>query len=163
MTTATRQAHAVGVTGGWVRAAVPLVLLLVLVGWAGTAGSNGTPEVEHAVPGTVEHIEGSDAGIVVLTSEGAEKIGVQLGRIERHRHHPAGALAVPFSSLIYGADGTVWVYATAGDPLRFQRKRVKVAAVVGGRAILASGPAAGTNIAVVGGAELYGTEFEVGH
>lgn len=162
MTTATRQVRAVAVGGGRVRTAVPLVLLLALVGWAGTAGSDGPPEVEHVVPGTVEHVEGSDAGIVVLTPEGAEKIGVQLRRIERDRH-PAGTLAVPYSSLVHGADGSVWVYATAGDPLRFQRKLVEVAAVVGGRAILARGPAAGTTIAVVGGAELYGTEFEVGH
>ncbi len=51
----------------------------------------------------------------------------------------------------------------AGDPLRFRRQPVEVAAVDGGQAILTSGPGVGVTVAADGSAELYGTEFEVGH
>ena len=39
---------------------------------------------------------------------------------------------MPYAALVYGADGTTWVYATDGDPLRFRRQVVEVATVDGG-------------------------------
>jgi hypothetical protein len=65
--------------------------------------------------------------------------------------------------LIHDADGTVWVYVRVGDTLTFRRQEVRVATVADTRAILSSGPQPGTPIAGTGAAELYGTEFEVGH
>ena len=65
--------------------------------------------------------------------------------------------------MVHDADGTIWVYAADGDPLRFRRQPVEVAAVDGGQAILTSGPSVGATVAANGSAELYGTEFEVGH
>jgi hypothetical protein len=141
---------------------VAVVLLLALIGWARTAGHGGEAEVEHLSPGTVEHVEGSDISVVILTAAGAEKIGLELAQVRRVRH-AAGRLAVPHGALVHDADGTIWVYATDGDPLRFRRQPVEVAAVDGEHAILTSGPGAGTTVAANGSAELYGTEFEVGH
>lgn len=154
-------------TGGWttsglVSLVVAVVVLLALTGWAGTAGQSGEAEVEHLSPGTVEAVEGSDFAVVTLTPGGAEKIGLELARVER-AGHPAGGLAVPHGALVHGADGTIWVYASAGEPLRFRRHVVEVAAVDGRRAILARGPGVGTTVVGTGSAELYGTEFEVGH
>jgi hypothetical protein len=138
------------------------VMVLALTLWAGTAGHNGEAGVEHPSPGTVQAIEGSEFSIVTLTSAGAEKIGLQLARVER-AGPLAGKLAVPYGALVHGADGNVWVYASAGSPLRFRRQVVEVAAVHGQRAILANGPKVGTTVVGTGSAELYGTEFEVGH
>ena len=152
---------------GWVNSGrlawiVAIVVLLVLIGWARTTGHGAETEVEHLSPGTVEHVEGSEISVVILTAYGAEKIGLELAQVRRVSH-AAGGLAVPYEALVHDADGTIWVYAADGDPLRFRRQPVEVTAVDGGQAILTSGPSVGATVAANGSAELYGTEFEVGH
>ena len=87
----------------------------------------------------MEHVEGSEISVVILTADGAEKIGLELAQVRRVSH-AAGGLAVPYEALVHDADGTIWVYAADGDPLRFRRQAVEVAAVDGGQAILTSGP-----------------------
>jgi hypothetical protein len=69
---------------------------------------------------------------------------------------------VPHSSLIYGAHGESWVY-TSPEPLTYVRHPVVVDYVEDDLAVLSDGPAAGTEVVSVGVAELFGTEFEVGH
>lgn len=69
---------------------------------------------------------------------------------------------IPYSSVIYDLHGETWVY-TNPAPLTFVRERVEVDYIDGDNAILAGGPNAGTQIVSVGVAELYGTEFGVGH
>lgn len=69
---------------------------------------------------------------------------------------------VPHSSLIYGAHGETWVY-TSPEPLTYVRHPVRVDYIEDDLAVLSDGPPAGTDIASVGVAELFGTEFEVGH
>jgi hypothetical protein len=64
--------------------------------------------------------------------------------------------------LIYDAQGTTWVY-TSPQPMTFVRHKVVVDYIEGLTAVLSDGPAAGTLVASVGVAELYGTEFAVGH
>jgi hypothetical protein len=69
---------------------------------------------------------------------------------------------VPHSSLIYGAHGETWVY-TSPEPLTYVRHPVVVDYVEDDTAVLSDGPPAGTEVVSVGAAEVYGTEFEVGH
>ncbi len=141
---------------------VAVAALLALTVWAVTAG--GPPEggPEHQSPSTVEAVDGSEFARVTLTAHGAQRIGLEVGRVEPAAH-PAGTLAVPYAALVYGADGTTWVYAVDGDALSFRRQVVEVATVAEDRAILTSGPAVGAEIAGVGSAQLFGTEFEIGH
>ncbi len=139
-----------------------IVLLLSLTVWTAGAGRGEEPEVEHHSPATVDAVEGSDLSFVTLTRAGADKIGLDLARVEQSRS-AAGRLTVPYASLVHGADGTVWVYTSQGESLRFRRQPVEVVAVDDRRAVLASGPEVGATIAGTGSAELYGTEFEVGH
>jgi RND family efflux transporter MFP subunit len=68
------------------------------------------------------------------------------------------ALSVPEESLVYDIHGNAWVYEVTA-PLTYSRRRVEVSRVVGDRAVLRRGPAAGTVIVTTGVAELYGTEF----
>jgi len=69
---------------------------------------------------------------------------------------------VPYSALIYDPQGETWVY-TSPQPRTFVRASVDVDYIDGDVAVLESGPPAGTVVASVGVAELYGTEFKVGH
>ena len=76
----------------------------------------------------------------------------------------SGALhkVVPHSSLIYGAHGETWVY-TSPEPLTYVRHTVSVDYIEDDLAVLSDGPPAGTEVVSVGAAEVFGTEFEVGH
>jgi len=69
---------------------------------------------------------------------------------------------IPYSAVIYDLKGETWVY-TSPEALTFVRERITVDYIEGDQAILTQGPAAGTKIVSVGAAELFGTEFGVGH
>ena len=64
--------------------------------------------------------------------------------------------------MLYDAKGGTWVYV-AREPLSYVRERITVDDIEDDRAVLTGGPAAGTAVVSVGAAELYGTEFGVGH
>jgi hypothetical protein len=72
------------------------------------------------------------------------------------------ALTVPYSAILYDINGGEWVYVRTGDQT-YARRRVEVRAIVGDMAVLARGPAEGAEIVTIGGPELFGTEFGVGH
>lgn len=69
---------------------------------------------------------------------------------------------VPYSALIYDPHGQTWIY-TSPKPRTFVRHKVEVDYIQGKVAVLKDGPPTGTVVASVGVAELYGTEFKVGH
>jgi multidrug efflux pump subunit AcrA (membrane-fusion protein) len=68
---------------------------------------------------------------------------------------------IPYSALIYDLDGSTWIYISP-EPLVFMRQPVTVDFIEGDRAILSDGPSAGTMVATVGVAELYGADTGVG-
>jgi membrane fusion protein, heavy metal efflux system len=68
------------------------------------------------------------------------------------------ALVVPWSAVVYDVEGGTWVYRVV-KPHVYARTRVEVRHVSDAVAVLARGPAAGTEVVVAGVAELFGTEF----
>ncbi len=89
--------------------------------------------------------------------------GVHAGqrlRVELQLTGGAEQLTIPYSAVIYGIEGGVWTYTSAG-PLTFVRAPIRVAAVQGNVAVLSKGPPAGTEVVTVGGEELLGTEFAI--
>jgi hypothetical protein len=73
----------------------------------------------------------------------------------------AQRLVVPYGAVIYDLHGETWVY-TNPEPLVFVRHPIRVDYIEGDLAVLLEGPPAGTEVATVGVAELFGTEFGVG-
>jgi RND family efflux transporter MFP subunit len=71
------------------------------------------------------------------------------------------ALVIPLASVVYDMNGGAWVYERV-DSTRFVRRRVEIARVVSGNAVLSRGPQPGTRIVTAGTAELFGTEFGTG-
>lgn len=65
---------------------------------------------------------------------------------------------VPYSAVYYDAKGVAWVYVNPA-PFTFRREMIGVDRVVGGLAVLSSGPPVGTKVASVGAALLYGAEI----
>ena len=74
----------------------------------------------------------------------------------------AKSLVVPFTAILYDIHGGAWVYQQV-DKHVFARQRVAVEYVDGDNAVLTSGPEPGSKVVTDGAAELFGTEFGVGH
>lgn len=70
----------------------------------------------------------------------------------------AESSTVPWSAVVHDINGGTWVYENT-TPQTFVRRRVQVAHVVEGVAVLKSGPTVGAKIVTAGAVELFGTEF----
>ena len=68
---------------------------------------------------------------------------------------------IPFAAVIYEPDGTTWVY-TNPEPLIFIRQPIVIDYIEGDLAVLLEGPPVGTQVVMVGVAELFGAETGVG-
>jgi len=73
----------------------------------------------------------------------------------------AARKVVPYASLLYDIEGGTWIY-TSPEPLVFVRHPVQVDYIDNEWAVLNDGPPAGTDVVLIGVAELYGTEFKIG-
>jgi RND family efflux transporter MFP subunit len=82
-----------------------------------------------------------------------QKVGVTLTLLGGQE-----SLVVPQSAIIRDVHGGEWVYESLAAH-QYVRRRVEVRYVAGTQAVLARGPAAGTQIVTTGVAELFGTEF----
>ena len=130
----------------WIVAALLLGVLLLP---ACRAASSGTDESE---PYTLESIEGTELSRVILTAKGAERIGLETTTV-------VGG-TVPASAIWIDVEGQEWVY-TSLEPLTFVREAVIVDRYEGDVAMLSDGPTSGTEIVIVGVAELIGSEFGI--
>lgn len=135
-----------------VTALAPLVVVLSACG--GTVSDE--PAIEE--PAVVEHPRGSDIARITLTSEAMEKIQVDSVPVQES----GGGTVVPSAALLVDPQGRFWVY-TNPEPRVFVRHEIEVDHEEAGLAFLLEGPPAGTAVVTVGVAELYGTEFGVGH
>jgi hypothetical protein len=122
----------------------------------------GIQHAEH--PAEVERIAGSDLSKLTLTARAMERIDIKTVQVREVRGLRSAALrkVVPYSSLIYDRQGQTWIY-TSPAPGTFVRQKVDVDYIKDDMAVLSDGPPTGTVVASVGVAELYGTEFAVGH
>ncbi len=151
-----------------------MVAVLIVVGIQFSACQKHSDAHHTEYPAKVEHIEGSEISRVTLTAKAMERLGVQTTQVievsaDRFTSTAArmarlGSMRkeVPYSAIIYDPHGYTWVY-TSPKPRTFVRHKVEVDFIEGDRVILKNGPPTGTIVASVAVAELYGTEFEVGH
>jgi hypothetical protein len=119
-------------------------------------------QAEH--PAEVENIDGTELRRVTLTEHAMQRLDVKTAQVteEKGPRKDQPQRAIPYSSLLYDPRGQTWVY-TSPKARTFVRQKIEVDYIQGDRAYLREGPALGTQIASVGVAELYGTEFKVGH
>ena len=131
-----------------------------------TAGCNkpSVVEAEQIHPAAVERIDGSAISRVTLSEDAMQRLDIQTAEVTEPKspRKDATQKAVPYSALIYDPQGNSWVY-TSPDARVFVRAPIDVDYIQGDLVFLKDGPKLGTAIATVGVAELYGTEFTVGH
>jgi hypothetical protein len=140
--------------------------VLTLMAGVSLSACRGQTEAAAAkiAPAHVEHIDGSELSKVTLTPKAAERLDIQTGSVREARVARSGTVrkVVPYAAVLYDANGNTWVY-TNPEPLVFLRHSIKVDYIDGDQAVLSDGPALGTQVVTVGGAELFGAEFEIGH
>jgi hypothetical protein len=107
-------------------------------------------------PYTLEPVKGTEFTRVILTADGAERIGLETAVVEA----VGGDKTVPESAVWIDANGDEWVY-TSPEPLVFVRAAISIDRYERGRAVLSDGPAIGTTVVSVGVAELIGSEFGI--
>jgi hypothetical protein len=150
---------------------LPLVAVAVLaVSGCGDAGSDD--EATTAEPATVEPVEGGEVNRITLTARAAERLGVDTAVVAAEPPVAFGAPArtsIPYAAVIYDPAGQTWTYVSP-EPNTFERQAITVEDIRGAvddpleqMAVLALGPPAGTTVVTDGAAELFGTEYEVGH
>jgi hypothetical protein len=113
-------------------------------------------------PAQVDKIEGSELSRVTLTAKAAERIGLETTSVREQDLDGSMRKAVPYSSLIYDPKGRTWIYVSP-QARTFVREQVEVDRIEGEWVYLSKGPAAGTEIASMGVAQIYGAETGVGH
>lgn len=143
---------------------IPIMAALPLTGCLQESTADAAEQ--HHGPAVVEHVDGTDLGRITLTPRAAERLGVQTSPV---RTAPAAssdgagaATVMPYGALLYDAHGDTWTY-TNPAPHVFIRHPITVDRIAGDLAILVAGPPPGTMVVSVGAAELFGTEFDVGH
>ncbi len=121
------------------------------------------------VPAHLEDVPGSEFRKIVFTADAARRTGVEMATVEerqvpstRRGSDAVTRKVVPYASVIYTPDGGEWVY-TSPAKLTYLRHAIRIAYIKGDMAVLEDGPPVGTQIVTTGAAEVYGTEFEVGH
>jgi hypothetical protein len=125
-----------------------------------TGGSKALAEVEaEATPVTLEPLGRTGVNRLVLTPQAIERIGIETAPAHRRVVGKQPRMVLPYSALIYGANGDVWAY-TNPAPRTFVRERVHVADINGALAVLRDGLRAGARVVTVGAAELFGIEVE---
>jgi hypothetical protein len=118
------------------------------------------------VPGEEEQgekaakVEKADGGQskVILIEEAAKRLGIETAEVAPL---PAGRESVPYSAVIYDAEGNSWVFTT-GEELSYVKAPITIDRIEGDTAILAEGPPVGTAVVSQGAEELFGVEDGIG-
>ncbi len=141
-----------------------MVVLLAVGGLQLAACGRQADHVEHEAPAHVEHVAGSEISRVTLTAKAMERLDVQAAEVRMALAPRSGMLRkiVPYAAVLYDPNGGTWVYSVP-EPNTFVRAEIVVDYIEGDVAVLTEGPPVGTKVVTVGGMELFGTEFEVGH
>ena len=137
-----------------------ITVVLIIASVLLSACARGSATTTKVNPVQVEEIEGSDFKRVVLTEKAAERLDIQTALVREEQMDGTQRLVVPYAAVLYGLQGETWVYAN-GEPLVFVRQPINVDYIQGDLAVLAQGPAVGTEVVTVGVAELYGAETGV--
>ena len=140
-----------------------LVLAFALLQLAACQEKASTYEEIHA--SHMEHIEGSEFSKLELTQRAIERTDIKTSEVTEEmiaQSAPQLKKVVPYGALIYGPHGETWVY-TNPEPHTYIRQEVTVESVKDGKVILSKGPPPGMKVVTQGAAELYGTEYAVGH
>jgi hypothetical protein len=120
--------------------------------------SSEAASAEKITPVVLDTIPDSKLKQVTLTADAAERIGLVTGKITSGG---GSEITVPYGAVIYDPDGAAWAYVVKGDHV-YLREELTIDRIVDDVVYLSAGPAVGTEVAVIGVAELFGAETGIG-
>lgn len=134
--------------------AVVVSLALAACGGSHTAAIAPSSSLVPATGGSAAHI--------LLTAQGAQRIGVRTTRTRSvsPRSHGGATVVIPPSAIVYDPSGRTYAFVSPG-PLSFVAVAVSVERISGDSAYLRKGPRAGSNVVIVGAEELLGVQTGV--
>jgi hypothetical protein len=140
-----------GVTVSRVNRVTASCLVVLGLALAGCGGSSDSP-----APAEPAHVTKLADGFnqITLTADAARRIDVKTAAVKSD----GGDIVIPYSAVLYDPDGATWTY-TNPKPLVFVRANITVKDIIGDRAVLTKGPAAGTAVVTLGATELWGVEY----
>jgi hypothetical protein len=151
---------------------VALILVVLALQLAACAKAPAAAKPAKVEPAKVEKIDGSKVSRLILTQQASDRIAIKTATAREAEVAPKGVKVppgaavprkvIPYAALVYDLHGDAWAY-TSPSPLTFVRHPVKVDYIQGDLAILTDGPPVGATVVTVGAAELFGSEFGVGH
>lgn len=142
-----------------------LVIALIVGAVAVSGCTSGSPApAAKAEAAKVEPVAGTTMKRLTLTPRAVERLGIQTVEVRSFAGSGIGGgrTTVPYGAVLYDAHGATWTY-TSPEPQVFLRHEITIDYIGGDEAVLTKGPPAGTRVVTVGAAELFGTEFDVGH
>ena len=119
-------------------------------------------------PARVDPIPGSNVSLVTLIELASQRLGIEMAPVRELHLPPRGTTGgspalrkvIAYSAVIYDTTGNAWIY-TASAPFAYVRQPISIDYSDGDMTVLLEGPPAGTEVVVVGAAELYGAETGV--
>lgn len=134
-----------------------LVMTLIMAVFVLAACGSAPEETEKEAPYVLEAIEGTDINRIILTEKAEERLGIEIATLA----DGSDGKEIPYAAIVYDIQGDTWVYVRTAA-LTYERTSVTVDRINDETAILTDGPETGTEIVIVGVAELYGTDTGVG-
>jgi hypothetical protein len=128
--------------------AIAVGLLPFLAACGGKSASSSATEAA-----VVEQVEESGTARITLSARAAERLQIKTALARANGSHTV----IPYSAVFYSPSGETWAYVNTKG-LTFEKRAVVVDRIDGDRALLSTGPAAGTKVAAVGVTELAGAE-----
>ena len=117
------------------------------------AAAEGTEAESGEAPAVVQEAPDGGPPRLVLTEQATQRLGLQTSAVTG----APGDLTVPYSAVIYDAEGGAWVFVEL-EPRVYQRAPLSVTAIEGDVVRLGAGPEPGTGVVTVAAPELVGVE-----
>ena len=134
-----------------------IIVLSIIVGLQLSACVPKEAKAEKIQPFQLETIDETDLKRVILTEKATERLDIQTSPVREEQVNGVKRKVVPYAAVIYDLQGATWLY-TSPAPLTFVRESITVDFIEGDRVVLVKGPSSGTEVVIIGVAELYGTE-----
>lgn len=139
---------------------VSLIIIIAALALAG-CGQTSTVAASKIEPAKLEPIAGTEFNQVILTERAAQRLDIQTAPVRQEQVNGTPRLVIPYAAVLYDLYGETWVYANP-ELLTFVREPITVDYIEDELAVLVDGPPAGTEVVIVGVAELYGADTGVG-
>ena len=133
-----------------------LALLAVIGALVAGCGSGAQPAPKPG--GQLVSVPGNPSGKIVLTPQGAQRLGLQTAPVRSAG--AAAAVVIPFASIVYDPSGHTFAFTSQG-PLTFTEVPITVDHITGDAAYLRTGPRVGAHVVTVGAEELFGVQTGV--